>query len=198
MAVLPFVFRDVLRCGTTGLAGKLRESSLVDAVAPRRIEIDRANMLQAFNQAEHRDRLRCLRHVAQPSEPALAGFRPPPRQCIEPLSLFGRKPVGQSTLDLASCPIADLDTESFERARRRDDNAAVPTFLYRQFHQVGQPVVLNCMRQEPTGQLSSWARAEGTESKPVLKLRSVTPTTLLRGEIFIDGFRRDIDLLSNK
>jgi hypothetical protein len=34
------------------------------------IDADRANMVQALDQAQHRGRL-CLRHLAQPDEPAL-------------------------------------------------------------------------------------------------------------------------------
>ncbi len=174
-----FVFRDMLRRGAARLADKLGKSGLVNEVAPRRIDIDCANMLQAFNQTEHCDRLRCFWHLAQPGEPALVGFRPALCQRIEPLPSFGRQPIGEPTLDLTSRPIADLNTEPLERARRRDDDATAPAFLHRQFHQMNQPVILDCVRQQPAAQLGSLARAEGTEPKSILQFRGMTPTVLL-------------------
>jgi EmrB/QacA subfamily drug resistance transporter len=83
MAALPFVSGDMLRRGTNRLVGKLGKSSLVNAMAPRRIEIDRTHMRQAFDQAWHRDKHCCFWHLAQPREPALTGFRTMLCQCIE-------------------------------------------------------------------------------------------------------------------
>jgi hypothetical protein len=40
VAVLPFVFSDMLRRGTTRLAGKLGKASLIDAMPAHRIETD--------------------------------------------------------------------------------------------------------------------------------------------------------------
>ena len=64
MAALSLIFGDVLRCGPTGFANKLGQTSLVNAMATCSIETDRADMLQALNQTEHRDRFPRLRHLA--------------------------------------------------------------------------------------------------------------------------------------
>ena len=90
VAALSFVFGDMLRRGTTRLAGKLGKASLMHAMPTRRLDADCADMVQTLDQAEHRNRLRRFWHLAQPGEPALVGFRPPLRQRIEPLPLFGR------------------------------------------------------------------------------------------------------------
>ena len=58
------------------------------------IDADRANMLQALDQAEHGGRLRRFRHLPQPGQPGLAGFLPAFDQCIKPLPLVSRKPLG--------------------------------------------------------------------------------------------------------
>ena len=49
----------------------------------RRIKAGCADMVQSLDQTEHRDRLRRFRHLAQPGEPALVGFRPALRQRIQ-------------------------------------------------------------------------------------------------------------------
>ena len=77
MPPLPLVTRDMLRRGATGLAGKLSEACLMHTMSARGIETDRAHMIQALNQSQHRDRLRRFRHLAQPGEPGLVGFLPP-------------------------------------------------------------------------------------------------------------------------
>lgn len=128
----------------------------------------------------------------------MAGLCPVLRQRIQLLPLFSRQPFGQSTLDFASCSVAHLDAKPFERAPRREDNATAPAFLHRQFRQIGQPVILNCMRQQPTRQLCGGPRAERAKTKPILKLYSVTPTSLFRCEIVVEDFGMNIDLIRNK
>ena len=76
--------------------------------------------------------LRRFRHLAQPGEPALVGFRPTLRQHIQPTTLVGREPVGQPALDLAARLIAGLDAEPLERAGRWDDDPAPPALLHHQ------------------------------------------------------------------
>src|SRR6476619_2118037 len=92
----------------------------------RRIKAGCADMIQSLDQTEHRDRLRRFRHLAQPREPALVGFRPTLRQQIQPTTLVGREPVSQSALDLATRLITGLDAEPLERAGRRDNDPAPP------------------------------------------------------------------------
>ena len=64
MAALPLVFGNVLRRGPSGFANKLGQASLVNAMAACSIESDRADILQALDQTEHRDRLPRLWHLA--------------------------------------------------------------------------------------------------------------------------------------
>src|SRR5512135_84883 len=75
MTPLSFVSSDMLRRGTICLAAELCEASLMNAVATRRIESDRPNVVQALDQTEHRNRLCRFWHLAQPGKPALAGLR---------------------------------------------------------------------------------------------------------------------------
>jgi hypothetical protein len=178
------------RRGAAGLTSKLGKASLMLTMSARRIETNRADMVQAFDQPEHRDRLRRFRHLAQPGQPALAGFGPALRQRIKPPPLVGRQPIGQPALDLPSRLIAEFDAEPFKRSGLRADDPALPAFLHHQLGQMGKSIILNRVRQQPGGQLSGRARAKGTEPKSVLQFRRMTPAVLLRGEIVINGFRR--------
>ena len=84
----------------------------------RRIKAGCADMVQSLDQTEHRARLRRFRHLTQPGEPALVGFRPALRQRIQPTTLLGGEPIGQPALDLATRLIAGLDAEPLERVAR--------------------------------------------------------------------------------
>jgi predicted amidohydrolase len=78
----------------------------------RRIKAGCADMIQALDQTEHRDRLRRFRHLAQPGESQL--WLVSARRCVSTSSrrrLVGREPVSQPALDLATRLIADLDAE---------------------------------------------------------------------------------------
>ena len=152
MPALALVAGDMLHRGAAGLAGELSKAGLMHAMPARRIEADRADMLQTLDQAEHRSGLCRFRHLAQPGEPALAGFRPALRQRIQPTPLLGGQPIGQPALDLAARLIAQLDAEPLECAGRRDDDPALPAFLHHQPGQMSEPVVLDRMRQQPAGQ----------------------------------------------
>jgi len=89
VAALPFVSSKMLGRRPSSLTGKLREAGLMHAVPARGIDADRPDMVQALDEAEHRGRLCRLRHLTQPAEPALAGFRPALRQRIQPPPLLG-------------------------------------------------------------------------------------------------------------
>jgi hypothetical protein len=54
----------------------------------------------------------------------LAGFRPALRQRIQPAPLLGGQAVGQPSLDLPPRPKAEINTETFQAPRRRDDDPA--------------------------------------------------------------------------
>src|ERR1019366_7258200 len=57
MAALTLELSDMLCRGASGLAGKLGEASLMHTMSAPRIKSDRANMIQALDQPQHRDRL---------------------------------------------------------------------------------------------------------------------------------------------
>ena len=105
----------------------------------RRIKAGGADMVQALDQTEHRDRLRRFRHLAQPGEPALVGFRPALCKRIQATTLVGGEPIGQPALDLATRLIAGLDAEPLERAGRWDDDPAPPALLHHQLRTSRQP-----------------------------------------------------------
>ena len=89
MPPLRFVPGYMLRGRAAGLARELGKASLMHMMRTRRVEADRAHVGEAFDQSEHRRRLGRFRHLAQPRQPALRGFRPPLRQAVEPLPLLG-------------------------------------------------------------------------------------------------------------
>jgi hypothetical protein len=106
MPALALVACDMLHRGAARFAGELGKAGLMHSMPVRRIKAGCADMIQALDQTEHRARLRRFRHLAQPGEPALVGFRPTLRQHIQPTTLVGREPVGQPALDLATCLIS--------------------------------------------------------------------------------------------
>ncbi len=159
----PFVAGDVPHCGAPSLAGEPGEARLVHAMAVPRAEPDGADMAEALDQAEHGARCPGLGHLAQPGQPALAGVRPAPRERVQPPTLVGRQPLGQPVVGLVPRPVADLHAQPFDRPWRRDDDPSPPALLQDQSGQVGQPVVLDRVRQQPARQVGGGALAEGTE-----------------------------------
>ena len=83
------VASDMLRRRAAGLARKLSEARLMHTMRARRVLADRAHMIEPLDQAEHRRRLGRFRHLPQPGQPAVRGFRATIRQGIEPPQLFG-------------------------------------------------------------------------------------------------------------
>ena len=198
MPTLALVARDMLHRGAARFAGEPGKASLMHTMPACRIEAGGADMVQSLDQTEHRHRLRRFRHLAQPGEPALAGFRPALRQRIQPMTLLGREPIGQPALDLATRLIAGLDAEPLERAGRWDDDPAPPALLHHQPGKMGKPVVLDRVRQQPAGQIGSRTRPEGPKPETVLQFGRMAPAVLLRGEIVLDRLRKSVDLLGDK
>jgi hypothetical protein len=83
MPALALVTRDMLHRGAARFADELGKAGLMHSMPARRIKAGCADMVQALDQTEHRDRLRRFRHLAQPGEPALVGFRSTLRQRIQ-------------------------------------------------------------------------------------------------------------------
>jgi hypothetical protein len=63
---------------------------------------------------------------------------------------------------------------------------------------MGKLIILNRVRQQPTGQFGSRACAKRAKSKSVLQFSGVTPAVLFRSEIVVYGFRQNINLPGNK
>ena len=198
MPTLALVARDMLRRGAAGFTGELSKAGLMHTMPAHRIEADRADMLQTLDQTEHRNRLRRFRHLAQPGEPALVGFRAALRQRIQPMPLLGGETIGQAALDLAARLIACLNAEPLERAGRRNDDPAPPAFLHHKPGEMGEPVVLDRMRQQPAGQIGGRTRPEGTKPETILQFGRMALSVLLRGEIADSGLGKNVDLRGDK
>src|SRR3954453_11575901 len=168
MAALPFVSGDMLSRRPAGLTGKLREAGLMDAMPAPAIETDRADMVQALDQAEHRSGLCRLRHLAQPHEPALAGFRSAQRQRIELAPLLVGQAEGQPPLDLPPRPKAEISAEAFEAPRRRNDDLPPAAFLHDQLGQIKEPIVLKSLWMKSVGEFGCGGFPKWAEPKPVL------------------------------
>ena len=151
MPTLALVTRDMLHRGTVRFTDELGKAGVMHSMPARRIKADYADMVQALDQTEHRDRLRRFRHLAQPGEPALVGFRPVLRKRIQPTTLVGGEAISQPALNLATRLIAGLDAEPLERGGRWDDDPAPPAFLHHQTGKMHKPVVLTRVRQQPAG-----------------------------------------------
>ena len=168
MAALPLIAGDMLGRRPPGLTGKLREAGLMHAMPARGIDADRPDMVQALDQAEHRGRLCRLRHLAQPAEPALPGFRPALRQRIQLPPLLGGQAIGQPALDLPPRPKAEINTETFEAPRRRNDDPPPAAFLHDQLGQMEEAIVLEGLRMKGVGEFRRGVFSEGAEPKPLL------------------------------
>jgi hypothetical protein len=184
--------------GAARFAGQLGEARLMHTMPTRWIKADGADMIQSLDHAEHRGRLRRFWYLAQPGEPALIGVRPPLRQRIQPMTLQGREPIGQLAVDLATRPITGLDAKPLERAGRWDNDPAPPALLHHQPGEMRKPVVLDCVRQQPAGQIGSRTRPEGAEPETVLQFGRMAPSIPFCGEIILDRLRKSVNLLGDK
>ena len=198
MSALALVAGDMLYRRAARFAGELGEARLMHTMPARRIKADGADMIQSLDHAEHRAWLRRFRYLAQPGEPALVGFRPPLRQRIQPMTLRGREPIGQLAVDLATRPIAGLDAKPLEGAGRWDNDPAPPALLHHQPGEMGKPVVLDRVRQQPAGQIGGRTRPEGPKPETVLQFGRMAPSVPLRGEIVLDRLRKSVNLLGDK
>jgi len=63
---------------------------------------------------------------------------------------------------------------------------------------MGEPIVLDRLRQQCASQFSSKPFAERTESKLLLAFDSVALAVSLLGNVCVDRFRKNINLFSNK
>ena len=85
-------------------------------------------------------------------QPVLVGLFPTLRQRIEPAS--PHFPTGL---------VAELGAEPLECGRRRNDDPALPACLHHQLGQMGEPIILNGLRQKGACQFGCGTFAERTE-----------------------------------
>jgi hypothetical protein len=95
----------------------------------------------------------------------------------------------------SSWPVVRRSSGSLIQSNVNSVRSSRPNY---QFGQMGKLTILNRVRQQPTGQFSGRACAKRAKPKPILQFRSMTPTVLFRNEIVVDGFRQNINLLTNK
>ena len=198
MAALPLIAGDMLGRRPPRFTGKLREAGLMHAMPARRVDADRPDMVQALDQAEHRGGLCRLRHLAQPHEPALPAFCPALRQRIELAALPVGQAEGQQPLDLPPRPKAQINTETFEAPRRRNDDPPPTAFLHDQLGQMEEAVVLEGLQMNGGGEFRRGVFPEGAQPKPLLQFGGMPAAVLLGGEIAFDGLRAHIDLFGDK
>jgi hypothetical protein len=192
----------MLRRHAASLAGELRQARLVNVMSASRLDANRPDMFQAFEQAEHGGRLAGLWHLPQPGQPGLAGvlaiFLPAPRQRIEALALVGRQAVGQAVMHLPPRLMTHLDAEAFKCRGPGNDDPTMPALLQDQRGQMHQPVVLDGVRQQLGRQQRRRARPKRTQPQPVLQLGGMGDAAAFRGQIGIDRVWKHVDLFSDK
>jgi hypothetical protein len=170
----------------------------MDEMTTARLDTDVAHLLQPLDHPEHSRRLGGFRHLPQPGQPRRAALLSALGQHVEALALFGGQPIGQPTMGFSACMVTEVGAEPFKRGGRRDDNTAPAAILHHQFGQVSEPIVLDRLRQKDAGQFSRETSAERAESELFLALDRVALAIPFLGNVFVNRFRKDIDLISNK
>jgi len=193
-----FVSGQMLHRGAAGFTGKLGQAYLVDAVGTSGVDAERTHVNQSLDQTQHRKRLRCLRHLAEPRQPALSALSAVLCERIQAMALIGRQSLGQPTLHLSSCLVADADAETFKCARQRHDDPPLPAFLHHQPSEVSEPIVLDRMRQQPAGQFVRRARTEGIQSQSILQFGGMALSIALSDDVGVKRGRKNINLLCDK
>jgi hypothetical protein len=91
-----------------------------------------------------------------------------------------------------------FETKPFQSLRPGKDDPPPPAFLQGQLRQMDKLVILNRVRQQPSCQLGGGTCAEGTEPKLVLQFHRVASAILFGPRVFMDGVRKNIDLIGDK
>src|SRR3954469_5426665 len=99
---------------------------------------------------------------------------------------------------LSAGMVAEFSAKPLQGGRCRDDNLALAARLHHQLGQRGEPVVLDRLRQESICQFGGGALPKGAKSKSLLALDRLTLTGPLRGQIRVDGVRKNPDLVSDE
>jgi len=87
---------------------------------------------------------------------------------------------------LPACPVAKLGAKPLERRRRRGDDPTLAAGFHHQHGQVGEPIVLDRLRQQPVDQLSGRTGAKRPKPKLLLALDRLTLAAPLGGEVVAD------------
>ena len=198
MPALPLVTGDMLHGGAASLASKPGKARLMDQVSTARLDADRANMLQALDQTEHGARLGGLRHLPQPGQPVLVCLFPALCQRIELASLLGGETIGQPAIHLPTGLVAEFGAEPLDRGRRRNDDPALPACLHHLLGQMGEPIILNGLRQKGACQFGRGTFAERTKPELLLAFDCMTLAVPLRREILVHRVRKNPDLLGDE
>ena len=199
---LTLISGDMLRRHAASLAGELRQACLVNVMSTSRLDANRPDMLQAFEQADHGDRFAGLWHLSQPGQPSLAGvlaiLLPALRQRIEALALVDRQAVGQAAMHLPPRLMTYLDAEAFKRRRPGNDDPTMPALLQHQGGQMHQPVVLDGVRQQPGRQQRRRAWPKRAQPQPVLQLGGMGDAAAFCSQISIDRLWKHVDLFCDE
>ena len=102
------------------------------------------------------------------------------------------------TICFSACMVSEVCAEPLKRGDGRGDNATFAAIPHHQFGQMGEPIVLDRLRQQCAGQFDRKTFAEWAESKLLLALDGVALAVSFLGNVCVYQFRKNIDLLSNK
>jgi hypothetical protein len=170
----------------------------MDEMTTASLDTNATHFFQPLDHAKHGRGPGGFRHLPQPGQPGLATLLAALGQRIKELALFGGQPIGQPTMSFSACVVSEVGAEPLKRGGRRDNNAAFAAIPHHQFGQMGEPIVLDRLRQQCAGQFSGKTFAERAESKLFLAFDSVALAASFLGNVCVDRFRKNINLFSNK
>src|SRR3954469_4127109 len=99
---------------------------------------------------------------------------------------------------LSAGMVAEFSAKPLQGGRRRDHNLALAARLHHLLGQIGELIVLDRLRQESICQFGGGASPKGAKAKSLLAFDRLTLTGPLRGQILVDGVRKNPDLVSDE
>ncbi len=91
-----------------------------------------------------------------------------------------------------------LSAEALECCWPRKNDPALLALRHDQAGQVGQPIVLDGLWQQPRREFRSRACSKRTKPQPVLQFSGMAPAVPFRGERLVDGAGKDAGLFSHE
>ena len=146
---LPLVTGDMLDGGAASLASKLGKARLVDQMSTAGLDADRANMLQALDQAEHGAPAWRPPASAATRSASSGWFLPDAASAHRAASLLGGEPIGQPAIHFPPGLVAELRRRAARAPAatgRRSGVAGMSSIS--QFGQMGEPIILDGLRQK--------------------------------------------------